>query len=117
QNSAAIYFDANPPIFTNTTLNTVSLINKVNERTPLPALNVFPNPNQGTFKLNIPTVYKGQNTVLRVYNLTGQRIHTQQMTNDLLQTVKLTNLAAGAYWLQLHVDGKAATEGALIVIQ
>ena len=117
RNQAAIYFDANPPIFTNTTLNTVSNINKVRTRDPLPELEVFPNPNRGTFRLNVPATYQGQEAVLSVYNVAGQLVHTQQMIDAAQQNIVLTDLAAGVYLLRLSVDGKAATEWTLVAIQ
>jgi hypothetical protein len=117
RNHAAIYFDANPPIFTNTTLNTVSLIAKVSARNPLPELEVFPNPNRGTFRLNLPATYQGGKALLGVYNLAGQLVYSQQMINASQQTIMLPDLAAGVYLLQLYIDGKAATEWTLIAIQ
>ena len=117
RNGAAIYFDANPPIFTNTTLNTVSLISQVREREPLPELAVFPNPNRGSFTLDLPAVYQVGEALLEVRDLGGQLVHTQQMGHAQEQRIMLADLSAGMYLLQLYVEGEPASAWTLIAIQ
>ena len=104
ENSADIYFDFNPPIVTNTTLNTI-LITGLEETEILASVSVFPNPNNGTFSVYFPNEISGKVT-LRLSNIAGQLITKQEELiagNTLLQFDD-EKLVPGIYFLQVEYD-------------
>ena len=90
-NTANIYFDFNPPIVTNTTLNTIRSSTGIEDMTSYP-LTIYPNP--ATTQLTI-TGYTP--AYLKLCNTLGQTVAEENNTNKLL----LGTLPQGLYVLQL----------------
>jgi uncharacterized repeat protein (TIGR01451 family) len=88
QNTAYIYFDFNPAIITNTTLN----INGYVGLSFLPAglVELHPNPSNG--QLTIRGMEEGE---VVIYSITGQKMLQQQYTSG--QVLDLSKLDAGMY--------------------
>jgi hypothetical protein len=98
KNKAAIYFDQNPAIMTNTTLNTVQLPNVNAVIDPLAKINtlrLYPNPNKGSFTLE---TYLNPGSEYTVSNVLGQ-ILTHKEINNHKQIVDLNDAPDGAYIL------------------
>jgi hypothetical protein len=74
-------------------------------------LRIFPNPNPGTFTVELPEPAK-PGLSFRIINLTGQLLREQYtQTGNTLQTVQAGDLPAGLYFLQVRSEGKVlATE-------
>ncbi len=99
-NSAGIYFDANPPIITNTTENVmVSALPTVSTSSPndLPDVFIFPNPNTGLFE--VTGIAEGDYTVL---NVAGQIIETGTIAGDSL--IDISNAPRGIYFISISLD-------------
>lgn len=99
-NSAGIYFDANPPIITNTTENVmVSTLPTVSTTSPddLPDVFIFPNPNTGLFE--VTGIVEGDYTVL---NVAGQIIKTGTITGDSF--IDISNAPRGVYFISISID-------------
>lgn len=119
-NQAAIYFDYNAPIFTNTTFHTigenfvtttVSIDEIYEEQVKVTA---FPNPftESTTIKVEGKEYSKLQ---LSVFDITGRAaVPAQTSFNNQIQLDR-GNLAAGMYIYQLQGDGKLINTGKIIV--
>ena len=74
---------------------------------------VYPNPSNGTFHLSLKEKASVQ---VRIMNNLGQVVYNEQTTpNTTDQTVNLTNVPAGIYYVQ--VTGHTGTETTRIVIE
>ncbi|MBN2777473.1 MAG: T9SS type A sorting domain-containing protein [Bacteroidales bacterium] len=98
-NTAFIYFDFNPPITTNTVVNTfisnLTDIDKLSKN-----LTVFPNPTNGKIYI------KGDNvTSISVHNLDGRVIKSTQS----IEEVDLTNLKNGIYFVTIFTKDNKST--------
>lgn len=101
-NTAAIYFDFNPPVFTNTVETKVQAPVSV-----LPELGqgwqVFlsPNPNDGDFSIDLP-VPAVPGMTFRLTDLTGRLLLEKTMeTGSRKQSMRAGNTTAGLYFLQI----------------
>jgi len=121
ENNAAIYFDYNAPIITNTTMHTigedfvqVSLtgIEDILVEDEV-RIQVYPNPfhDQTTIKLEGGN-YNRWN--VRVYDLTGQEVLHKQSQSDQLQ-LKRGQLTQGIYIYSIEADGTLINTGKMIV--
>lgn len=109
-NRAAIYFDYNPPIITNTVFHTIALnmfglvsLDEISEDTPL-GLNVYPNPfrEETTFRLEEPL---GKDARFTMVDINGQTVYHQRPGAVREFKVRPAELAEGLYFFQLS-DGK-----------
>jgi hypothetical protein len=67
------------------------------------SLEIYPNPSNGLFKLDLP-VDKIENSTLEVYSLSGSKVYSMVITESTNQ-IDLTNLNSGTYLLKLSKDG------------
>ena len=117
ENTAAIYFDINPPIFTNTTYHTLGrdfldILDWVeNPATPL-HWRFGPNPNPGI--LNIEYEATVGEVTLSLINLWGQQQGQYQLAGGQAQ-LNLRHLPSGYYSILVHSkDGQLLATGKLI---
>ena len=103
-NTAAIYFDINPPVITNTT---VSEIATVSVELPVATgyINAFPNPVTNILNVKTPG---GSYNELKLLNTMGQVIK-QQEHKDHLSVVDMSILLPGLYYIILSGDDGIAT--------
>lgn len=114
-NTAAIYFDFNPPIFTN------AVETKVQEPvsvTPGPGLrwlaSISPNPTTGDFSVELP-LPATPDMAFRIVDLSGRFILEKQMTTgSMRQPVQAGVLPTGLYFLQVVSAGRVLAVEKLI---
>jgi hypothetical protein len=83
-----------------------ALLTDVGEAAQSSPLRIFPNPNPGSFTVELPTPAT-PDLALRIIGLTGQVLRQQTaQTGTHLQTVEAGELAVGLYFLQVVVAGK-----------
>ncbi len=120
-NQAAIYFDYNPPIFTNTTFHTIGdnfvtntylTLDKVSDD----ALNVttFPNPFQTSTTIAIEGKMFDKLEV-QVFDLLGRQVSYQQARQSDRVELQRGKLEQGFYVFQLIGDGELLSTGKLKV--
>jgi uncharacterized repeat protein (TIGR01451 family) len=108
KNKAAIYFDFNAPIITNTTLNTVDILTEARFQTIAKNISIYPNPAHNQFNLSINNFKNNKNSFIEIYNLAGQLILSQTIISSTTN-VDLTSLDKGLYILKTNAMGELHT--------
>jgi uncharacterized repeat protein (TIGR01451 family) len=119
KNRAAIYFDYNAPVITNTTLNTLgsTLATSNVPSAPQASFSVYPNPAARSFSAIINSTEAGSAT-LSISDVTGKTLITktvemqkgyQSVSNDV------TDLTPGIYFVTLLQNGQAQTQKLVIM--
>jgi uncharacterized repeat protein (TIGR01451 family) len=115
-NTANIFFDFNPPIQTNTTLNTmVSEITSTEETFAIVKMDVSPNPFEEEIQFQIGDLPFSNDATLTIFDVNGQRL--QQFSVAANSTIIAFNrkaFPAGIYFYQLEIDGTHIKGGKLI---
>lgn len=106
KNSAAIFFDLNPHIQTNTVesrmvseLPVVSVI----PQNSLPKLSVWPNPSTGFF-----TIDEMSNSKYTVFNVFGQTVQNGKFQRN--STFDISTVPKGVYFIQVEKNGHSIVE-------
>lgn len=97
ENTAHIFFDYNPAIVTNTTVNTY--INILSNSKVSPTFRLFPNPNAGVFMvdgLDSKDIYS-----IVVSDISGKIIETEVVANKNQKQIELIEHANGIYFLSI----------------
>lgn len=103
ENQAAIYFDFNPPIFTNVQSYAIY---------PLPLgvadvveaeMNISPNPSEGNLNLHFTKKWNALEKNIQIIDLSG-RIIKSVVTNEKNPTIQLQDIPSGTYFV--HVSAK-----------
>ncbi len=119
ENTAGIYFDFNPPIFTNTTFHTigekfveVNLIDDIAEQYQIQSVRAFPNP----FSESIHFELKGLNQTveLRVFDLLGHELSKQYFHSSTFSFHR-GNLNEGMYIYEISIEGKPLAIGKMMI--
>jgi uncharacterized repeat protein (TIGR01451 family) len=101
ENTAYIFFDFNPPIVTNTTINTnaypLSVIQNANS-----SLTMYPNPSSGQINFSGDQVQK-----VVMYDVLGQVVLSKFITNNSLS---VNNLNRGLYFVEVHTNDGMQTK-------
>lgn len=72
-------------------------------------MNVFPNPNNGTFNVKASLFQDASSIVLTVYDMSGRTIYEKLIeptTHQLNENIDIKSYAAGAYMLRVVIDGE-----------
>lgn len=119
ENQAAIYFDFNAPVLTNTTFHTVgedfitlSITKVVNHQTIIEA-KIYPNPmqSQATVEINSNEL---KNIQFQLYNTMGQLVYEKQTSKNNFQ-INVKNLSQGVYMYTLEGDAQRIQTGRIII--
>lgn len=105
-NFADIYFDFNAPVRTNTVASNFVETSKATQPTPVPVVEIAPNPASEQLMIFWPTVTNTQNIQLRVSSSDGQTLFYRAYSNDENRYEKI-NVAAwpkGLYFVTLISD-------------
>lgn len=79
------------------------------ELSNLDEMNVFPNPNDGTFVINFQTSEASEHLHVRIVNAMGQVVYEdtqEQFNGSYAKQIKLGHEAAGVYHINLYTDTK-----------
>ncbi|MFK7773330.1 MAG: T9SS type A sorting domain-containing protein [Saprospiraceae bacterium] len=118
-NQAAIYFDFNPPIFTNQTLHTIGenffivSIETPSEKS-LAQVKVHPNPFSQFVNFEIEGLVI-ENGTFKLYDVTGKLMRLQKFNNNTFTfTFQKKDLQAGMYFFTIEENGQLISNGKLI---
>ncbi|MES2514446.1 MAG: T9SS type A sorting domain-containing protein [Bacteroidota bacterium] len=120
KNTAAIYFDYNEPVITNTTVNTLNdLLSSVDEKTVLDNSDVvlYPNPasNDLSIAINSKENSKGN---LSVLDITGKVLSAQDISLETGKNIVSKNtseLPSGIYFVQVKCNDSFITKKLVII--
>ena len=108
KNTAAIYFDFNEPVITNTTLNTIGILSveELAEREK-DKVHIYPNPTSDVFTISLheDATYE----TVKVINAVGQ-LYTEQSIEGKETQINLGSAAPGVYFVLLRGDGKHSVQ-------
>lgn len=108
KNFAAIYFDFNEPVITNTVKTKILLFTGLADQISTSELFVYPNPSSQEINIQISNT-QGKRISLDVYNLFGQKVKSlfdgKILSSELKQQFDISTLNQGVYLLQYNVDG------------
>ena len=105
-NQAGIYFDANPPVITNQTFNTIPLATGISAQAQD---NMFmPNPVKDQLQLVLPFETIG-NTSIQIVDMLGKNIQTQSFNNKV-ESIDCSALSKGIYMARLMHNGAVYTQ-------
>lgn len=79
-------------------------------------INVSPNPNQGTFNVQIDQA-SAESLQISILNMTGSRVYQKNMeqpSSSLWETIKLNHLASGLYLLEVQGRDQISTKKVII---
>jgi uncharacterized repeat protein (TIGR01451 family) len=114
ENKAAIYFDFNEPIITNTAWITIdeiplgppliiSIVSGTENSSDINDVKIFPNPTDNF--VNVQVSNKSEFSTLNVYDLNGRLVKQKQLVDDF-SIISLEDLPAGIYTMQILNDKK-----------
>jgi hypothetical protein len=102
KNKAGIYFDYNPVIFTNQTLNTIEQPMSVAEnKNTNDFFSIYPNP--ANTQLTIELLQTAKQSTIIICNINGEELIKQQITNNKEQ-IAISNLPSDVYFVKLITD-------------
>ncbi len=93
-----------------------SIITSISNRSKLDYLSVYPNPNQGSFTIEI--FGENNNVTLEIVNVLGQKIFSQELKNlngKQIIPADLSHHGKGVYWMNLYFNNEVINKR--IVIQ
>lgn len=115
ENSAAIFFDFNAPVITNSTLvtvdNTTVSIEDVRDNSAM--LKVFPNPASSSVRFVFSEV-KNTGYRVEVYDLSGRAVHVSPEVTSASYEMHRGNLAAGMYTFKVYNGAEQVAVGKLM---
>ena len=121
ENSAAIYFDFEAPVITNTYFHTVHDFSINVSVEPIGGMDKFldvkviPNPLSTTASIQIEGLENYENLSLEIFKLSGQKLFNT--TNNRQNSFEITknDLAQGIYIFNIIQDKKIIAKGKLVV--
>jgi hypothetical protein len=84
----------------------------INTKNAFSELNVYPNPSENIFNINVVDVYRG-NTIINIYDELGRLLASnsiEKTSETLNTTVDLSNYSNGVYMLQITSDEKSSSQ-------
>lgn len=119
ENSAAIYFDFNEPIITNTYFHTIGInflefrvITSINNYSPL-RLNVSPNPVDQTAIVKVENKDNAEG-VFHLFDLQGKEVKTYTFSGNEFR-LERGDLSSGMYLFEVKAGGVSLGNGKLVI--
>jgi hypothetical protein len=117
-NNAAIYFDFNEPIITNTTLHTIEedfILVALHEPTQVEIeVKVYPNPFVHTATFEVKGA-ENQQLTLNLFDSMGRLARREVFADGQLQFQR-EDLRSGIWFFQIEADGRPVGSGKLVVV-
>jgi hypothetical protein len=111
KNTGYIYFDYNPAVVTNTTLNTISYFSDIAETVPGNGISVFPNPAHHEFTVTVDNV--GKNETIYMYDVFGKQVLSVPVT-ETSTVIDVRSLSAGVYFMRLTGNNNNSVQKIII---
>lgn len=109
RNKAAIFFDYNDPIITNTTINSLEIHDDLTEMNlKINSLRIYPNPATDLLHVSLPE----GNGVLSVFNLLGEELLFQKINSHT--SLNISQYPQGVYILK-YIDSKGSSQSSKFI--
>ena len=116
KNNAAIWFDYNQPVTTDTTINIIPLAIGVNNTSAnYSTVIVYPNPFTTQTILKIYSSQNIENAELKIIDIYGREIKTLSGINSSETKIERGNLASGIYFYKLFNSNAVLGSGKIVV--
>lgn len=120
KNTAAIYFDYNAPVITNTTLNTLNdVFASIEEKSKIDNSDVVLYPNPATDNLNIIINAKASNNgQVNILDITGKVLSSQDINLENGKNVinqNTNDLSSGIYFVQVKCNESFVTKKLVVI--
>jgi len=104
ENTANIFFDDNPPIGTNTTLNTlVDQLSSSNDLAEKYDILLYPNPTDGAFQISSSHNIQA----LEIFSTSGQLVYKNSFSNVNFVPIESDDiLRSGIYYIKLNIENE-----------
>lgn len=110
KSTAAIYFDYNAPVITNTTINTINSSAGINEiKSTDNSMSLFPNPTADNYSLKITTEEENVKALVSVYSLDGSLVSENNINLSKganMFDYSVANFTAGLYIVRVTEGGR-----------
>jgi hypothetical protein len=77
------------------------------------SIELYPNPNNGNFTLNIKNS-NIKNSTISIFNVLGENVKTIILTNMNSSQINISEFGIGAYYLQVSTDNKTITKKVIV---
>jgi len=116
-NRAAIYFDYNPPVITNTTHHRVGKnfikVSSWSPENPVMRLKAFPNPVLESATVELSNIPANSSLEWILSDVSGREVLNRTTTGGRLD-IQRSGMPAGIYWLQVREKGRLLGNGKLV---
>ncbi|MEI6124319.1 MAG: T9SS type A sorting domain-containing protein [Bacteroidota bacterium] len=112
ENTANIYFDFNPPIATNTTVNEYDLTTGIHENEKM-NFTVYPNPFNSSTTVQFNK--KVSDGALIIYDMLGQELKVIDHISGDKVIINRENISNGMYFIRLRQDNKIIDTGKILI--
>jgi len=118
RNKAAIFFDYNVPVVTNSTINTITTFTGIENHSPGNGMvSIYPNPSSGMALLKIDESQVFTGGVLRLFDIGGREVGSQEITQRE-SWIQANTLEAGIYIYRLeNQDKELVGQGKLVLLK
>jgi uncharacterized repeat protein (TIGR01451 family) len=97
-NKAAIYFDFNDPVWTNTAHYTIGIPQpSATQEIEAPTLTLYPNPSFGQLLIEMPKWGSNGSYSVQIQDALGKTVHKSPISSQAISKLNLKWLAAGVY--------------------
>jgi uncharacterized repeat protein (TIGR01451 family) len=121
ENSAAIYFDFEAPVITNTYFHTIHdfsisvSIEPIENSHKFVDVKVIPNPFRNSTLLKLEGLQNTDNLELEIFNLNGQRLQYQNNSQNGQFQLSRGDMNQGIYFFNVKQNGKVVARGKMII--
>lgn len=113
ENTAAIFFDFNAPVITNTTITTINSATALEGELQIEGWNLYPNPAQDAAFVRFDNP-DGKRYEVRLIDMQGRVLEMQQTHSNSFR-IALERYAPGMYLCQLKAEDGRTTTGKLLL--
>ncbi|MCK6649602.1 MAG: T9SS type A sorting domain-containing protein [Bacteroidia bacterium] len=116
KNTAHIYFDSNPAIVTNTTLNTIAATTGISDKMDeTNGLIVFPNPFSDVTTFTIRSYNAKELYSFELYDVLGKQVKVESNISSQQFNINRSSLENGMYFYKVYSTERQLATGKLIV--
>lgn len=111
KNTAHIFFDFNPAVATNTTINSFQLPNYINEMQEN-EVSIYPNPGNGLFTVSSKSV---KDASIKISNVLGKVVYQMQLQKNNAALIDFSLQPKGVYILRIEEEGKGFLNKKIVI--